>query len=492
MPAHHLDDHDAVVRLGGRVQAVDRLGRDRDRGVEPERVVGAVQVVVDRLRDADDREGVLRVQLRGDAERVLAADRDERVELLALERREHLLDPAFDLVRVRARRAEDRPAPGQDPRDLAPAERLDDPVDEPAPALPHGGDLPAAVERPPRHRADDRVQPRAVAAAGEDSEPRHSASLRRVRVGLAKARKRVISRISVSALDASTRPPARGGRTPSAGPTGAGRETMTRTHKLVNLAGIVLPFVGLVVAIIVLWERMVGPTELAILAVGYVLTGVGITVGYHRLFTHRSFETYRGVRYTFAVLGGMAVEGDVARLGLRPPEAPSVLRPGRRSAQPARRVRRRHRRRAARALARPHRLALLSRGPRRAVALRQGPAARPRHARDREALPAARALLARRAGGRRLAPDRRLVRLLRGALLGRRRPDLPAPARDVLDQLDLPPVGPPALRVARRVAQRVVALLALVRRVVAQQPPRVPQLGVPRPPPRRRSIRAAG
>ena len=86
---------------------------------------------------------------------------------------------------------------------------------------------------------------------------------------------------------------------------------MTRTHKVVNLTGIIMPVVGLVVAIVVLWERMVGPTELAILAVGYVLTGAGITVGYHRLFTHRSFETYRGVRYTFAVLGEMAVEGDV-------------------------------------------------------------------------------------------------------------------------------------------------------------------------------------
>jgi stearoyl-CoA desaturase (Delta-9 desaturase) len=86
---------------------------------------------------------------------------------------------------------------------------------------------------------------------------------------------------------------------------------MTRKHKLVNLTGIVMPFVGLLIAVVILWERMVGPTELAILAVGYVLTGVGITVGYHRLFTHRSFETYRGVRYTFAVLGQMAVEGDV-------------------------------------------------------------------------------------------------------------------------------------------------------------------------------------
>ena len=54
--AHRLDDDDPVVRLGGRVAAVDRVGRDRDGGVEAEGVVGAVQVVVDRLRHADDRE----------------------------------------------------------------------------------------------------------------------------------------------------------------------------------------------------------------------------------------------------------------------------------------------------------------------------------------------------------------------------------------------------------------------------------------------------
>ena len=86
---------------------------------------------------------------------------------------------------------------------------------------------------------------------------------------------------------------------------------MTRTHKLVNLAGVTLPLAGLLAAIILLWERMVGPRELAILAVGYVLTGVGITVGYHRLFTHRSFQTFAPVRYAFAVLGQMAVEGPV-------------------------------------------------------------------------------------------------------------------------------------------------------------------------------------
>jgi len=86
---------------------------------------------------------------------------------------------------------------------------------------------------------------------------------------------------------------------------------MTKTHKVANLVGIGFPVVGLLVAIALLWGRMVGPTEIAIMIVGYLLTGFGITVGYHRLFTHRSFETYKPVKYTFALLGQMAVEGDV-------------------------------------------------------------------------------------------------------------------------------------------------------------------------------------
>ena len=86
---------------------------------------------------------------------------------------------------------------------------------------------------------------------------------------------------------------------------------MNRTHKLVNLAGIGLPVVGLAAAVALLWNHGVGVTALAILAVGYVLTGLGVTVGYHRLFTHRAFETFPAVRYLLAVLGQMGVEGDV-------------------------------------------------------------------------------------------------------------------------------------------------------------------------------------
>ena len=43
----------------------------------------------------------------------------------------------------------------------------------------------------------------------------------------------------------------------------------------------------------------------------YLLTAVGITVGFHRLLTHRSFQTSKPLEYTFAVLGSMAVQGPV-------------------------------------------------------------------------------------------------------------------------------------------------------------------------------------
>jgi stearoyl-CoA desaturase (delta-9 desaturase) len=49
--------------------------------------------------------------------------------------------------------------------------------------------------------------------------------------------------------------------------------------------------------------------DLLVLAITYLLCGLGITVGYHRLFTHRSFKTTRALRALLAVLGSMAIEG---------------------------------------------------------------------------------------------------------------------------------------------------------------------------------------
>src|SRR5438270_5413110 len=86
---------------------------------------------------------------------------------------------------------------------------------------------------------------------------------------------------------------------------------MTRTHKITNLIGAPLPLVGLVAAIVLLWDRAVGPLELGLLISLYVLTALGVTLGYHRMFTHRAFESSRGFRALIAVLGSMAVQGSV-------------------------------------------------------------------------------------------------------------------------------------------------------------------------------------
>jgi stearoyl-CoA desaturase (Delta-9 desaturase) len=86
---------------------------------------------------------------------------------------------------------------------------------------------------------------------------------------------------------------------------------MTRTERIVNLFGVVVPFAGLIVAIVMLWHRAVDGADLAILVGSYLLLGFGVTVGYHRLLTHRAFQTYPAVQYVFAILGSMALQGSV-------------------------------------------------------------------------------------------------------------------------------------------------------------------------------------
>ena len=80
-----------------------------------------------------------------------------------------------------------------------------------------------------------------------------------------------------------------------------------------NLVAIVLPFAGFGLAVVLLWGGPIQWIDLIVLVVGYVVTCLGITVGFHRLLTHRSFQTYPAVRYSLAVLGTLAVEGSVIK-----------------------------------------------------------------------------------------------------------------------------------------------------------------------------------
>lgn len=89
--------------------------------------------------------------------------------------------------------------------------------------------------------------------------------------------------------------------------------TAPLSSKIVTLAAVIIPFLGLLAAIVSLWGWACGWGALVLLIVMYLLTGFGITVGFHRLFTHQSFETNRVVKFIFGILGSMAVQGSLLK-----------------------------------------------------------------------------------------------------------------------------------------------------------------------------------
>jgi stearoyl-CoA desaturase (delta-9 desaturase) len=90
-------------------------------------------------------------------------------------------------------------------------------------------------------------------------------------------------------------------------------EMMPVEHETVDLVANVLvmalPLAAVVVAGWLAWGGSLHWQDLLVLVITYLFTGMGITVGFHRLFTHRSFETTRALRVAFGVFGSMAVEG---------------------------------------------------------------------------------------------------------------------------------------------------------------------------------------
>jgi stearoyl-CoA desaturase (delta-9 desaturase) len=73
----------------------------------------------------------------------------------------------------------------------------------------------------------------------------------------------------------------------------------------------VVPVLGLLLVAWQLWGNALGWGDLIVFAVMYVSTGFGVTVGFHRLLTHRSFKTTPTVRFILAALGSAAIEGPV-------------------------------------------------------------------------------------------------------------------------------------------------------------------------------------
>lgn len=89
-----------------------------------------------------------------------------------------------------------------------------------------------------------------------------------------------------------------------------------RASRLMRVAvalTIILPPAAFAVAVGLLWGTAFNWAHLAIFLTMYVLTGFGVTVGFHRFFTHQSFRTSAPVRFILGVCGSMAIEGPVLK-----------------------------------------------------------------------------------------------------------------------------------------------------------------------------------
>ncbi len=81
--------------------------------------------------------------------------------------------------------------------------------------------------------------------------------------------------------------------------------------RMINLGAVLIPIAGLIVAMVLLWGTAFSWVYLALMTAMSLVSGFGVTVGYHRLCTHKSFSTPAAVRYAFAAAGSMAVQGPV-------------------------------------------------------------------------------------------------------------------------------------------------------------------------------------
>lgn len=80
-------------------------------------------------------------------------------------------------------------------------------------------------------------------------------------------------------------------------------------YKVIVLVVVIVPLLATVFAISLLWQRAVHPKDIVLLLSMYTITAMGVTVGFHRMLTHRSFRPHPVVKFLLLVFGSMALEG---------------------------------------------------------------------------------------------------------------------------------------------------------------------------------------
>ena len=79
----------------------------------------------------------------------------------------------------------------------------------------------------------------------------------------------------------------------------------------VTIAFVVVPFAGLAAAAWLAWGHGLNLADVLLAMAFYVITGLGVTVGFHRLLAHRSFTAAPALRVALAIAGSMSSEGEV-------------------------------------------------------------------------------------------------------------------------------------------------------------------------------------
>ena len=102
-------------------------------------------------------------------------------------------------------------------------------------------------------------------------------------------------------------------RKPAEGPKPVFEGTKRHGEQFMLYTFVILPFLAFLAAVPVAWGWGLGWTDVVLFVTFYYLSGLGVTIGYHRLFTHGSFKANRPLRIALAIAGSMAIEGPVIR-----------------------------------------------------------------------------------------------------------------------------------------------------------------------------------
>lgn len=91
------------------------------------------------------------------------------------------------------------------------------------------------------------------------------------------------------------------------------RTRTSRPSQIITLIAVVVPFFGVLSAAGLLWGVALSWLDLVLFGVMYFICGLGITAGFHRLFSHRAFQSGKPVRAAFAIAGCMACQGPLTQ-----------------------------------------------------------------------------------------------------------------------------------------------------------------------------------